>query len=369
MLARLVTGALNTARDSQHRIFIDRDGPLFLLVLQWLRNPTGASLPPSLHMLQALQRESDFYQLDGLTAALAIRLPGSQSAAEVAVQGLQVQLHDAFQGYLQSAHWTQLSLAGWQKFALGLRNNPKMKDGLDGLCVQLVGYLHELRKPKSFYTSLWKSFCSCYGAHEIALVKIIGCEENIVEAVVTRREAANNLLCDIQDGKVTLSMAEASIASLNEPLYADQQTITELRLHGLLWDVKTPTTASSGHRWKKCKRNGTVPVAASSGYRFRIPICSRAEQFCWSVQGQELKEIEPSRLLFDFETALPLLCLPCLTTDGFIQRRQRNVRAEVLGIERSVWDTAPNDHWHPVHDELVLAHWDAYLAVTGQRFA
>jgi BTB/POZ domain len=366
MLARLVTGTLNTARDSQHRIFIDRDGPLFLIVLQWLRNPTGALLPPSLHMLQALQQESDFYQLDGLTAALAIRLPGSQSPAEIAVQYMKSQLHDAFQVYLQSAHWTQLSLAGWQKHALGLRNNLSTKYGLDGLRVQLGGYLHELRKPKSFYTSLWKSFCSCYGAHETPLLKIIGCEEQMEEAVATRREAANNLLCDIQDGKVSLSMAEASIASLNEPLYDDQQTIPALKINGVLWDVKVPAAASSGHRWK---RNVKAHTTVRSNYRFRIPICSEAEQFCWFVQGQDIKEIEPSRLLFDCEMSPPLISLPSLTTDGLIQKRRRNVRAEVLSTERSLWATPPNGHWHPVHDELVLAHWDAYLAVTGQRLA
>jgi BTB/POZ domain len=368
MLARLVTGALNTARDSQHRIFIDRDGSLFLIILQWLRDPIGASLPPSLHMLQALQRESDFYQLGGLTAALAIRLPGPQSPAEIAVQYMKSQLHDAFQMYLQSAHWTQLSLSDWQRYALGLRNAPSTRNGLDGLRVQLVGYLYELTKSKSFYTSLWKSFCSCYGAHEIPLLQIIGCEENIEEAVVTRYDAANNLLCDIQDGKATLSMAEASIRSLNEPLYADQQTITQLKVNGLLWDVKVPAAASSGYRWKRWKRNVTVPpTAVSSGYRYRIPICSRAEQLCWSVQEQDF--IEPSRLLFDCETSPPSLRLPCLTTDGLVQQRRHNMRAEILGTERSLWVIPPNDHWSPVHDDLVLRLWDAYLAVSGQSLA
>jgi BTB/POZ domain len=141
MLARLVDGPLNSSTDSQGRLFIDRDGFLFLLVLQWLRDPSPSTLPSSFHTLQALKRESEFYQVRGLTAALAIRLPGSESPAEIAVQGLKSQLHDAFQGYRESAHWTQLSLADWQKYALDLRNDPRTLNALHGLRIQLSVYL------------------------------------------------------------------------------------------------------------------------------------------------------------------------------------------------------------------------------------
>jgi BTB/POZ domain len=62
MLARMFgDGALQSARDSRGRVFIDRDGSLFSFILQWLRD---RRIPPHLtaSQLQALRIEADFHQ-------------------------------------------------------------------------------------------------------------------------------------------------------------------------------------------------------------------------------------------------------------------------------------------------------------------
>jgi BTB/POZ domain len=353
MLARMLNGTLDTARDAHGRIFIDRDGSLFLLVLQWLRCGTSDSLPADYHQLQALKRESDFYQLSGLTAALAVKLPGSQSPAASAVQSMKSQLNGAFQGYRQSADWMQLSILGWQNFALGLRNTPITADPLDALQMQLNVYLEELRKPKSVYKLLWESFCSCYVADEKSLLQIEGYEEVISKAVAERYDLARNLFCDIRDGAATLSTAESSIASLNEALYAELETYDCLSID-----------LGPGFR-----RRTRLSAAERRGYTCRIPISSRAQQHCSFMQGQESRDLEISMLQFDLATSKPLISLPTLTIDGLLDRNQQNLRTHALRMDGRRWATLPNDHWSHLHDELVRQQWDSYLVAIGLRSA
>ncbi|KAG5190777.1 BTB/POZ protein [Tribonema minus] len=58
MLARLVNGNLSSARDAQRRLFIDRDGSNFNIILQYLRNRGRFSLPTCLSQeaVEALQQ-------------------------------------------------------------------------------------------------------------------------------------------------------------------------------------------------------------------------------------------------------------------------------------------------------------------------
>jgi BTB/POZ domain len=342
MLARLVDGPLNSSTDSQGRLFIDRDGFLFLLVLQWLRDPSPSTLPSSFHTLQALKRESEFYQVRGLTAALAIRLPGSESPAEIAVQGLKSQLHDALHMYRQSAHWTQLSLADWQKFARGLRNNPETSNALIGLRIQLNGYLSELTIPKDRYKTFWVAYCDRYRPDDRLILaeqtKYHGLED-LVEAVVEERyNAAHQLHRAIGDSSVTLPIAEASVAALNGALACDARINTEV-IH-----VRRRVAGKTNHR---------------------IPVSSTARPGFWI----DCKRVETSMFQVDLDSSSPLINLPWLTTDGVIDKRQQNLRAMVLSLERSAWHEPPNDHWAAAHDELVIELWDAYLIATGQRSA
>jgi BTB/POZ domain len=68
MLVRMFGGTIDSARDAQGRVFIDRDGTHFSIILQWLRNGPSFKLSNSLSedQLHDLQLECDFYQLDGL---------------------------------------------------------------------------------------------------------------------------------------------------------------------------------------------------------------------------------------------------------------------------------------------------------------
>jgi BTB/POZ domain len=73
MLARMFGGAIDSAQDSDGRVFIDRDGTHFNIILQWLRNGPSYKLPKSLSedQLQDLQLECDFNQLDALKELVA----------------------------------------------------------------------------------------------------------------------------------------------------------------------------------------------------------------------------------------------------------------------------------------------------------
>ncbi|KAG5188989.1 BTB/POZ protein [Tribonema minus] len=73
MLARMVQGDMPSAEDSQGRIFIDRNGSLFHVVLEYLREYGGDhfALPTlTADSLARLRREVEFYGLEGLLLVL-----------------------------------------------------------------------------------------------------------------------------------------------------------------------------------------------------------------------------------------------------------------------------------------------------------
>lgn len=69
MLARMISGNLPTAKDSRQRIFIDRDGPLFRFVLNFLRDKC-LNLPENFNEFNQLRQEADFYQIEPLIGHL-----------------------------------------------------------------------------------------------------------------------------------------------------------------------------------------------------------------------------------------------------------------------------------------------------------
>ncbi|KAG5186843.1 hypothetical protein JKP88DRAFT_244030 [Tribonema minus] len=77
MLARLVWhGLRNSARDAQGRVFIDRDGTHFGIILEYLRDcqcgHDDYAVPTDMgaRELCALRREAQFYELEGLMLLL-----------------------------------------------------------------------------------------------------------------------------------------------------------------------------------------------------------------------------------------------------------------------------------------------------------
>jgi len=63
MLSRMISGLIPTATDSKQRIFIDRDGPLFRHILNFLRNKS-LNLPQDFSEYAQLRQEADFYRID-----------------------------------------------------------------------------------------------------------------------------------------------------------------------------------------------------------------------------------------------------------------------------------------------------------------
>jgi BTB/POZ domain len=88
MLARMFAGKLSSASDSQGRIFIDRDGSHFAIILNYLRNGAYYELPASLtrDQLQALMSEADFYALSSLKTKLATAINSKQHSIGCVVQ-------------------------------------------------------------------------------------------------------------------------------------------------------------------------------------------------------------------------------------------------------------------------------------------
>jgi hypothetical protein len=58
-----------TATDSKHKIFIDRDGPLFRYILNFLRNKS-LNLPDTFAEFAQLRQEADFYQIEPIVTYL-----------------------------------------------------------------------------------------------------------------------------------------------------------------------------------------------------------------------------------------------------------------------------------------------------------
>lgn len=63
MLCRLVSGSLPSATDNKSKIFIDRDGPLFRYILNYLRDKR-LNLPDNFSEYAQLRQEADFYQIE-----------------------------------------------------------------------------------------------------------------------------------------------------------------------------------------------------------------------------------------------------------------------------------------------------------------
>jgi hypothetical protein len=60
-------------RQHGERVFIDRDGPLFRFVLDYLRNGCRLVLPDVFHERERLRQEAEFYRLPGLVRCLHIQ--------------------------------------------------------------------------------------------------------------------------------------------------------------------------------------------------------------------------------------------------------------------------------------------------------
>lgn len=69
MLGAMFRGDFPTARDSQGNYFIDRDGPLFRYVLNFLRT-SELTLPLDFKEFDLLRKEADFYQIEPLIQCL-----------------------------------------------------------------------------------------------------------------------------------------------------------------------------------------------------------------------------------------------------------------------------------------------------------
>jgi len=65
MLARMISGLMSTATDTNGRIFIDRDGPLFRYILNFLRDKR-LNLPDNFDEYAQLRQEADFYRIESI---------------------------------------------------------------------------------------------------------------------------------------------------------------------------------------------------------------------------------------------------------------------------------------------------------------
>ena len=82
MFGRMLNSSIDSEKDENGAYFIDRDGPLFRHVLNFMRNGT-LSLPENFNELKLLKSEADFYQIQPLIAALDNLKPGNnQSLAD-----------------------------------------------------------------------------------------------------------------------------------------------------------------------------------------------------------------------------------------------------------------------------------------------
>jgi hypothetical protein len=67
MLARMISGLIQTATDSTGRLFIDRDGTLFRHILNYLRDKR-LNLPENFSEYAQLRQEADFYRIEAILA-------------------------------------------------------------------------------------------------------------------------------------------------------------------------------------------------------------------------------------------------------------------------------------------------------------
>lgn len=80
MLCKMISGQLPNALDTKQRIFIDRDGPLFRYILNFLRDKR-LNLPENFTEYAQLRQEADFYRIEPilnyLDCAFMSKLNGS----------------------------------------------------------------------------------------------------------------------------------------------------------------------------------------------------------------------------------------------------------------------------------------------------
>src|SRR5690348_10297253 len=69
MLGRMFSGRFPIKKNEKGRVFIDRDGAWFKLILEYLRDGQFY-IPEDEKEVKKLQREVDYYQLDGMTHAI-----------------------------------------------------------------------------------------------------------------------------------------------------------------------------------------------------------------------------------------------------------------------------------------------------------
>lgn len=69
MLSRMISGQIPTAKDANQRLFIDRDGPIFRYILNFLRDKT-LNMPENFNEYAQLRQEADFYQIEPIVTYL-----------------------------------------------------------------------------------------------------------------------------------------------------------------------------------------------------------------------------------------------------------------------------------------------------------
>jgi hypothetical protein len=75
MLCKMISGQLPSATDVKQRIFIDRDGPLFRYILNFLRDKR-LNLPENFSEYAQLRQEADFYRIEPILNYLDCMYPG-----------------------------------------------------------------------------------------------------------------------------------------------------------------------------------------------------------------------------------------------------------------------------------------------------
>lgn len=74
MLCRMISGQIPTATDTNKRIFIDRDGPIFRHILNFLRDKR-LNIPENFNEYAQLRQEADFYQIEPIVTYLDCLFP------------------------------------------------------------------------------------------------------------------------------------------------------------------------------------------------------------------------------------------------------------------------------------------------------
>jgi hypothetical protein len=74
MLCKMISGQLPSATDTKQRIFVDRDGPLFRYILNFLRDKR-LNLPENFSEYAQLRQEADFYRIEPILNYLDCMYP------------------------------------------------------------------------------------------------------------------------------------------------------------------------------------------------------------------------------------------------------------------------------------------------------